>query len=217
VKYLNEERRIRIRYLGRHIMFKGKYVKQILHGEKITTVRLGIVKPKYDEVIIHGGGRPICKAKITRVEHKMVKQLSDTDAIKDGFKNLLNLLEELEKFYGQLNPNDWVTIIEFKVLERLDKLELKDPYLGLKPIDIARIALRYLQDLSDEERRILLELTRQVTLRRTAKTLYGNPLKRHYIRKVVKKALKKLIDRKIIRVNENGKYLSYNRENEFNV
>lgn len=208
-----ESRRPRVRYLGRHIMFKGRYAKQILSGEKITTVRLGIVKPKYEEVIIHGGGRPICKAKIEKVEHKMVKQLSDADAIRDGFKDLVQLLEELEKFYGHLNPDDWVTIIKFKVLEKLDKLEPRDPYLGLKPVDIARIALRYLDDLTEEERNILLELTRCTTLRRTAKKLYGDPLKRHYIRRVIKKALRKLLQKKILRIEE-GKFISYDRRSE---
>ncbi len=194
------------------MMFKGRYAKQILSGEKITTVRLGIVKPKYEDVIIHGGGRPICKARIEKVEHKMVKELSHVDAIRDGFKDLLQLLKELEKFYGKLNPYDWVTIIKFKVLEKLDKLEPKDPYLGLKPVDIARIALRYLNDLTEEEKSILLELTRCTTLRRTAKKLYGDPLKRHYIRKVVKRALRKLLEKKILKVEE-GKFISYNRSN----
>jgi len=209
---LSEEKPSRVKYLGRHIMVKGKFAKQILKGEKITTVRLGIVRPKYDEVIIHGGGRPICKAKIVRVEHKRVKELSDADAIKDGFKDLLHLLEELEKFYGQLNPDNWVTIIEFKVIERLNKLEPKDPYLGLKPVDIARIALRYLTDLSEHERKILLELTRYASLRRTAKELYGNPLQRKHIRAIVKKALKKLIERGLIKVSEKEKYVSYVKE-----
>jgi len=207
-----ERRKPKVRYLGRHMMFKGRYAKQILSGEKITTVRLGIVKPKYEDVIIHGGGRPICKARIEKVEHKMVKELSHVDAIRDGFKDLLQLLKELEKFYGKLNPYDWVTIIKFKVLEKLDKLEPKDPYLGLKPVDIARIALRYLNDLTEEEKSILLELTRCTTLRRTAKKLYGDPLKRHYIRKVVKRALRKLLEKKILKVEE-GKFISYNRSN----
>lgn len=79
-------------------------------------------------------------------------------------------------------------------------------------MDIARIALRYLNDLTEEEKSILLELTRCTTLRRTAKKLYGDPLKRHYIRKVVKRALRKLLEKKILKVEE-GKFISYNRSN----
>ena len=48
-------------------MLKGEYIEKVLNGEKKATIRKGVYKPKYDEVIIHAGGRPIAKAKITRV------------------------------------------------------------------------------------------------------------------------------------------------------
>jgi len=86
------------KYLGRHIMIKGKFVEKILNGEKTSTIRLGRVKPKYKEMIVHGGGRPVAKILITSIIYKKVRELNDCDARKDGFKDKKELLNELKKF-----------------------------------------------------------------------------------------------------------------------
>jgi len=195
---MGKKERVRVRFIGRHLMVKGKYVEKILSGEKKATIRLGIVKPKYDEVFIHGGGRPVALAKIVKVSHKRVKDLTDNDALKDGFSSKRELLKELKKNYDELNPNDYVTIIEFEVIKKLSELDYKDPWLGLKPAEIARIGLRYCTDLNDEERRILEDLTRTESLRKTAIRLYGNISKRWIIRKVLRRVLKKLIEKGVL-------------------
>ncbi|RLE89356.1 MAG: ASCH domain-containing protein, partial [Thermoprotei archaeon] len=69
-------------------MVKGEYVDLILKGVKRTTIRLGIIKPKYNKIMIHGGGKPIALAKITNVEYKRINELTDEDARKDGFPSL---------------------------------------------------------------------------------------------------------------------------------
>ncbi|OYT52428.1 MAG: ASCH domain-containing protein [Desulfurococcales archaeon ex4484_217_2] len=179
-------------------MVKGKYVEKILSGEKKATIRLGIVKPKYDEIFIHGGGRPVALARIVKVSHKKVRDLTDNDALKDGFSSRKELLKELRKNYDKLNPDDYVTIIEFEVIKKLSELDYKDPWLGLKPAEIARIGLRYCTDLSDEEKRVLEDLTRTESLRKTAIRLYGNISKRWIIRKVLRRVLKKLIEKGVL-------------------
>lgn len=190
---------VKARFLGRHIMVKGRYINDILEGRKSATIRKGIVKPKYREAIIHGGGRPIAKISIERVYHKKVKELTDQDAIKDGFRSCRELLEELKRVYPDITEDDWVTIIEFKVVQRLDHLEPEDPYMGLKPIDIARIALRYLsEELNEYERKILLDLTRTGSIRATAIKLFGGLGKRYIIRRILKKALNRLVEKNIL-------------------
>jgi len=181
-------------------MIKGKYVKDLLEGRKNATIRYGIVKPKYREVIVHGGGRPIAKIIIKRVYHKKVKELTDEDAAKDGFSSVNELINELKKVYPQISSDDWVTILEFDVVQRLDHLKPEDPYMGLKPVDIARIALRYLdRDLTEEDKKILMDLTRTGSIRLTAKRLFGDLNKRYIVRRVLRKALNKLVEKNILK------------------
>ena len=47
----------KIKFLGRHLMVKGEYVNDIISGRKKATIRLGFVKLRYNELIVHGGGR----------------------------------------------------------------------------------------------------------------------------------------------------------------
>ena len=187
------------KYLGRHLMVKGEYVNKILKGIKRATIRLGIVKPRYNEIIIHGGGRPVAKVRITKVKYKRLNELTEEDAKMDGFNSLEELLQHLRKAYGNVSSNDIVTIIEFEVLKRLDEVEVTHPYMGLEPADVARIALRYLRgELSENEVKILLDLTRTNSIRKTAINFYGTIEKRYLIRRVLKKALRLLVSKGVI-------------------
>ena len=123
---------------------------------------------------------------------KRVSELTDDDARLDGFRTREELLEELRRVYGSISPDDPVTIIELELVKRIEG-ENEDPYKGLEPADIARIALRYLQDeLSEEEKRILLDLTRTNSIRMTAIRLYGGIHKRKRVRGALRKALRLL-------------------------
>jgi len=193
-------------YLRRHIMMRGEYARLLLSGRKKATIRLGKVIPKYDEVIIHSWGRPIAKAKIVKVVYKRIRELTNEDAWKDGFKTRDELLRELRRVYGGFNDNDLVTVIELEVVQRFDKLVPEDPYLGLKPSDVGRLALRYLEnELSHEELSILEELAKGRSIRRVAKRITGSPLNRSKIRRVVRKALALLVKKGIIGSSRNNK------------
>ena len=196
------------RYLGRHLMVKGKYVDAIVGGFKKTTIRLGVVKPRYREVIIHGGGKPVAKAAIVSVRYKKLRELTEEDALKDGFKTLEELMRELEDAYGRLNPDDTVTIIEFKITERFSELDASKPYMGLEPVDIARLALRYLAHrLPQGDKEILLELTRSNSIRAVALKKYGDIGKRYLIRRTLRRALTALIREGVLKVEDNGKHI----------
>jgi len=193
-----------MKFLGRHIMVKGEYGKLILEGRKVATIRLGKVRPRYKEMIVHGGGKPLAKIEVINVVYKKVRELTDEDAKKDGFNNLDELMKHLRKVYGRIKDDDWVTIIEFKVIQRLDNLPVEDPYMGLRPVDIARIALRYLgKELSEDERKILSALTRTGSIRGAAIELYKTIEKRDRIRRVLRKVIEILKKRGILTTSRN--------------
>ncbi len=191
--------RSNIRFLGRHLMLKEVYASMLLRGDKKATVRLGRVIPKYGEVIVHSGGRPICKARIVKVRYKKASELNDEDARIDGFDSVEKLIKELKANYGDISPEAEVTIIELKVTKKLTELDRRDPYMGLTPVDIARLSLKYLKNsLTEKEARILEELARAGSIRRTAIRLYKNDEARMTVKRVVKRALRKLLDKGII-------------------
>jgi len=184
-------------------MLKMKYAEKLLRGEKTATIRLGKYIPKYKEVIIHSGGKPICTAKIVKVLYKRVKDLTAEDALMDGFRSLSSLLKELKGIYGSIRPDDIVTIIEFRVLKNLRELSSGKSYMGLTPTEIARLALRYLRgELSSEEAAILKRLAGGLSIRSISRELTGSPLKRAYVRRVIRKTLKRLVTHGLIRVRD---------------
>lgn len=190
----------RVKYLGRHMMIRGEYVEDIISGNKTSTIRRGIVKPKYREVILHGGGYPVAKIIIKSTYYKKLRELTNSDALRDGFSSREELVHELRKLYPGIREDDWITIIEFKVVQRLDSVREIDKYMGLKPVDIARIGLRYLSnELSDEDKKILLELTRTESIRTTAIRLFNDINKRYLVRKVLRKILSMLIDKGVFK------------------
>ncbi|MEM1698644.1 MAG: ASCH domain-containing protein [Sulfolobales archaeon] len=191
-------------FIRRHLMLSHEYANLLLSGIKKATVRLGLVVPKYDEVIIHSGGRPIAKAKIVGVEYKKVHQLTDEDAKLDGFSSVDELIDALRRTYGNIDDGSDVSIIKLEVIQRFDDLRNHDPYYGLNPSDIARIGMRYLKnELSDEEKRVLELLSKELSIRRAAVKLYGSPDRRSKIRRIVRRVLGELRRRGIVRVSEN--------------
>ncbi|WP_048078748.1 ASCH domain-containing protein [Desulfurococcus mucosus] len=189
----------RARFIGRHIMLKGWYAGKLLSGEKKATIRLGIVKPRYEEVIVHAGGKPIAKARIRRVYYRRMRDLTDEEARLEGFKNRDELVEELRRLYGDISGDQYLTVLELEVVQRLDELDPGHPYAGMRPADIARLALRYLAGaLSSEELEVLRDLTRTDSIRRTAVNLYGSVEKRGIVRRTLRKALKLLAESKLI-------------------
>ncbi len=191
------------KFFRRHLMVKGKYVDLILEGKKTTTIRKGYWIPKSREIILHGGGRPFAVAEITDVIYKKVSELTDEDALRDGLKDKEELVKELKKAYGDVKPDDLVTIIKFKVVKKLTELDVKDPYMGLKPVEVARLALRYLNDLSEEDKKILRVLTEAESLREAAIRLYGDIGARWRIRKVLRRALREMVERGVLMPKNN--------------
>ncbi len=99
------------------INFDEEYVGLILSGKKKSTVRKGIKSYEMGKVVyLTASSKPFAKAKVTKAVVKRVKELSDEDAIKDGFKSKEELIEALRKIYGRIDESDLVTIIHFELI-----------------------------------------------------------------------------------------------------
>jgi hypothetical protein len=191
-------------YIRGHIMVKKEFAELILKGVKTTTIRLGKVVPRSREIIIHSGGRPIAKAIIESIEYKKVKELTVEEANSDGYESVEKLIEALEKLYKtKIREEDTVTIIRFKVIKRFTDIDLNDVYLGFEPIDIARLANRYLaEELSEDERRIVNTILKCKSIRLAAIKLFGSLNKRRIVRKTLRNLLAKLIEKGVVIVEE---------------
>ena len=191
-------------FLGRHIMLKREFADLVLAGVKTATIRLGIVKPKKKQVLLHSGGKVLAELEITDVEVKKVKELTDENAKEDGFQSKYQLIENLEKIYGRVRPDDPVTIIRFKVIRKIEGAEADEEskYLGLKPVDIASIAIRYGIKLHPRDMIIIKKVAETGSIRKAATALFGTATRRKAIRVALNKALKKLIEAGIIRRGE---------------
>lgn len=178
----------------RNLKFDGKYKDLLLSRKKRATIRVGKVNLKPgDEVLIHSGGYVIGKAKIRKVEKKRVSELTEEDAIMDGFKNKEELLDALKEHYKNIKSDTEVTVVEFEFTKLLDKpiLSADFPYEGNNPVEIAELALKHLKDLSFEEVALLKLFLQSGSLRKAAYKL-GGLNKRYKIREVLRKAYEEL-------------------------
>lgn len=191
-------------FIRRYMMIKGKFAKLILEGKKTTTIRLGRVIPKVDEVIIHSEGKPIAKVKIRNVVYKKVKELTEEDAKRDGYSSLEELIKDLMNMYNtDIKPDDEVTIIDFIITKKFDNIDIKDAYLGFSPYTIALLANRYLKSIvNDEERKIINYMLKYRSIRFVSLKLYGSLSKRWMVRKILRNLLVKLIEADVIKVGE---------------
>jgi len=112
--------RVQIR---KFMLIDGSYKSRILRGDKVTTIRYGDYDARPGSevyLVIRPSDTAVAKVRITGVERKKVRELTDEDARRDGFRDVKELLRELGKIYGELYGDDEVTIIGFEVLRRYD-------------------------------------------------------------------------------------------------
>lgn len=103
----------------KRITFKAAYAADILEGRKESTVRLNTSLKKGDVVDIIAGMVKIGTAKVESVEEKTVSQLTNEDAVRDGFENREELLKALKKIYGnRIGETTRVKVIRFRLLGR---------------------------------------------------------------------------------------------------
>jgi hypothetical protein len=101
------------------IVFDPRYFEGLKSGRKCYTIRLGKRDLRSGEI-----RKAVCRGEefalfIKAVEFKHVGQLTDLDARKDGFESVQDLISVLENYYPGLRPDDWLTIINFQLVEKM--------------------------------------------------------------------------------------------------
>lgn len=146
------------RSLGLYLTFKSKYMKDVLRGTKKTTVRLGIIKFPRDRVFIACRGKLYGEAIIKNLRYVELSKLNEGDAIRDGFKNLNEMITDLKRIYPFLKKKDKMTIIEFEVT-RIYSQPIPKSVLNRDQSRIAKLALAYWPHWNSKERKMLAELS----------------------------------------------------------
>ena len=133
-------------------------------------------------------------AVVKSVRRKRVKDLSDDDALRDGFSNRGELIRALRKHYPWLNENSVVYLVEFEWLRRFDS-PISDNDFSWRfresPKEVAALALENLEDLEEYEREILRLVVEEGSIRRAAIKM-GGLKNRVFVRGVLRKAALKL-------------------------
>ena len=163
------------RRLGRKLSFKAKYIEQLFNGEKTTTVRRGIITPRYDVVYIESGGKIHGTARVKFVHYTKLGELTNEDAVKDGFSSKDELIQTLREIYPDIGKDEWVTIISLGNLNRFSEplpIELVNRDIDSdKIMEIAQLALANGLAEKEKERRILAVLAIKGDIKETAKRL----------------------------------------------
>ncbi|HDN75935.1 MAG TPA: ASCH domain-containing protein [Acidilobales archaeon] len=104
------------------LIFKQEYGQDILEGKKSATIRLTSKLKKGDIVEVRAGFVKIGTAVIEDVETKKIKELSEEEVRRDGFKSKEELMKALRKIYGKdINERTEVKLIKFRLLGRYDE------------------------------------------------------------------------------------------------
>ena len=102
----------------RRINFDSEFVSAIVNGRKVTTVRKGIKRYPVGRIVdLTANNRPFARARVDRVVVKRVKELTERDALLDGFESREELIDALKKIYGNVEDEELVTVVHFTVVE----------------------------------------------------------------------------------------------------
>lgn len=191
-----------VRYnLGKILRFKAKYLRQLLFEGKKTTIRKGIVTPKTPAVYLESDGKIYGEATIKGVRFTKLSELTDEDALRDGFESRKELVKALQEIYPELSEDDWVTIISFSDVTRYSSPVTREALREARRHEkdfarIARLALAYGLVETFEEQRILASLQVTGDVKKTAKELGTSP---RYIKLILGKIIKRLKERGLMK------------------
>lgn len=102
------------------IRLAREYFDKVQNGLKTTTVRAGRREVTAGNAKFVSSDAEI-DIVITSFEYKRLGELSDDDAIRDGFLNTLQLRDALKKYYPELDEKDDVTVIHFKLKNEMSR------------------------------------------------------------------------------------------------
>ncbi len=86
-------------------------------GRKTCTVRLGVVDVSGTEIYLTDGHERV-KVRIAGVDNRRVfRELNNQDAVDEGFSSVEELREDLKTYYGNIDPEQPITVIRFVVAQ----------------------------------------------------------------------------------------------------
>ncbi|MEZ0345751.1 MAG: ASCH domain-containing protein [Infirmifilum sp.] len=162
------------RKIGRILRFRLKYLEKILQGEKTTTIRKGILQPLHDEVYLESDGRIYGEARVKSLRFTKLGELTDEDAVKDGFEKREDLLNALRNIYPNIKDEDWVTIITLDNVTRYSTPITPDEIhtiTTIEPAQIAQLSLAHGIAQEPEHRAILGKLALGYSIKKVAQEL----------------------------------------------
>ncbi|MEL9990907.1 MAG: ASCH domain-containing protein [Thermoproteus sp.] len=107
--------------IGPLLSFKEKYLERVLSGAKRVTIRLGVLRPRFQLVYIACCGMLFGEAVITKVEYLRLKDLTPDILREEGFRDLDEALAELKALYPKIELDDLVSVVRFSLIRRYDK------------------------------------------------------------------------------------------------
>ncbi|MGC9079912.1 MAG: ASCH domain-containing protein [Nanopusillaceae archaeon] len=186
----------------KHLQFFGRFTEDILSGKKNLTIRIS--KPNLrvgDIFILHAGGKVIGKFRVKNIYTKKLYQITDDEAIRDGYNNKEELIREIKKIYKGIKDEKEIVIIEFEPVEIFkEQISSEEFAWGGKKIDIielAKLILKYDDKLTEKQKELLKLLIEKKSLRKAAMEL-GGLSKRTIFRKILRNGYKRLKEKGII-------------------
>lgn len=102
----------RFTYKGQ-IKISSSDMSLLQDGRKKCTVRVGIIDINGTNLFMTDGKQRV-KIRISEVDtHRVYRELTDQDALDEGFSSLEELQKDLSKYYGKIDPEQPVTVIRF--------------------------------------------------------------------------------------------------------
>jgi hypothetical protein len=108
--------------IDRRFSYRGKIgvssgdLELARRGLKRCTIRLGVANVLGETISLSDRTNTL-RARITNVDSgRVYRQLTDEDAIKEGFLTKAELDHDLRQYYGKIEPEQPITVIEFEVV-----------------------------------------------------------------------------------------------------
>ena len=102
------------------LRIEDKFIDQIIVGSKVSTIRYGLIFLS-DKLISFNSEERRINVILERVDYsKSFGDLTQENALNDGFQSLEELKKELKKFYPDILDSDQISIIHFKYAENLN-------------------------------------------------------------------------------------------------
>ncbi|RSS51150.1 ASCH domain-containing protein [Streptomyces sp. WAC06614] len=100
------------------LYFHPAYLDAVRSGRKTTTVRFrDPVEPGPVRMVFESDDEVVLSGAVTGTTSRAVAELTDADAVADGFRDLAELQDRLRFHYPDIAPTDEVTVVHFRLTD----------------------------------------------------------------------------------------------------